>query len=165
MNSAYLLESRDCGYLQEESVVFDNKISIGKLGQPPSREKKIIDKLSKNLISLPYSSLDKNEWANHVRAIFLNFFVAILGNYQKFLNYHDLSGSEPEVIFKSEDYIKSQAPDSRLFFRKLVHSQAFTVFAYECALKRCGRGQKKNEVHFIDEKIVEKKTVNYCGVY
>lgn len=84
-----------------------------------------------------------------VRAGFLNFFVALLHDYRRFLIYGTALAPDPPVKFRFDDFAKAQPPEHRPLLAVMLHTQAFSQFLDERVLT----GRRDTDVVFFDDAI------------
>jgi hypothetical protein len=96
---------------------------------------------------------------------FLNFFVAVLKNYKRFLIYASRERPNPANAFRKEAFLAEHPSDWRAFLSGLVESQTFSQFVDE----RVGRVQSSqgsgplpSDIVFFDESIDAK--INRSGI-
>jgi hypothetical protein len=108
-----------------------------------------------SFVRLNALSVDENK----VRHGFLQFFVAILKNYRKFLVYATKERPNPRSVFRNEDFLREHPEDWQPFISKVIKSRAFSHFVHErmgSALYGVVRDSNYSDIIFFEESIDSK---------
>ena len=135
--------------------------------QYPDMPSVLREKLENKLNGYYQKLINDSFIKNHVRddnkkyqKIFYKFMIYLYKDYPKYLmDDYGINKSlklNINYIIDLEKYIKSKAPNERIFYNKILNTQMFIEFIYKRMMpKNCG---EKVEALFFEEKIYEKKS-------